>query len=41
MGACSSLFCSLLERGEVFRGALPEEEEAMRGACWRCGQELC
>lgn len=33
VGACGALFCSLLQRGEMFRGTLPEEEEAMRGAC--------
>lgn len=31
--ACSSLFCSLLQRREMFRGELPGEEEAMAGAC--------
>lgn len=29
--ACSSLFCTLLERKELFVGKLPEEEEAFRG----------
>lgn len=33
VGACSSLFCSLLQRREMFRGKLPAEEEAMSGAC--------
>lgn len=32
-GACSTLFCSLLQRGEMFRGKVPGEEEAMCGAC--------
>lgn len=30
--ACSTLFCSLLQRREVFRGKVPGEEEAMCGA---------
>lgn len=33
VGACSTLFCSLLQRREMFRGKLPGEEEAMCGAC--------
>uniref|UniRef100_H3CE75 Nucleolar complex associated 4 homolog n=1 Tax=Tetraodon nigroviridis TaxID=99883 RepID=H3CE75_TETNG len=31
VGACSTLFCCLLQRGEMFRGKVPEEEEAMCG----------
>lgn len=30
--ACSTLFCSLLQRREVFQGKVPGEEEAMCGA---------
>uniref|UniRef100_A0A672HQ89 CCAAT-binding factor domain-containing protein n=1 Tax=Salarias fasciatus TaxID=181472 RepID=A0A672HQ89_SALFA len=29
--ACSTLFCSLLERKDLFMGKLPEEEEALSG----------
>ncbi|XP_075999468.1 nucleolar complex protein 4 homolog [Genypterus blacodes] len=31
INACGELFCTLLERGELFVGKLPEEEEAMSG----------
>lgn len=36
IGACSKLFCSLLERKELFRGKPPEEEEAMSGESVSC-----
>lgn len=31
VGACSTLFCSLMQRRELFKGAVPAEEEAMSG----------
>lgn len=31
VSACSKLFCTLLERKELFRGKLPGEEEALSG----------
>ncbi|KAM9338243.1 nucleolar complex protein 4 homolog [Symphorus nematophorus] len=31
ISACSKLFCTLLERKELFMGKLPEEEEALSG----------
>ncbi|XP_029693730.1 nucleolar complex protein 4 homolog isoform X1 [Takifugu rubripes] len=32
-GACSRLFCCLLQRREMFQGKVPPEEEAMSGEC--------
>uniref|UniRef100_A0A8C6X0B6 Nucleolar complex associated 4 homolog n=1 Tax=Neogobius melanostomus TaxID=47308 RepID=A0A8C6X0B6_9GOBI len=31
INACSKLFCTLLERKDLHRGTLPDEEEALRG----------
>lgn len=29
ISACSKLFCTLLERKELFKGKLPEDEESL------------
>lgn len=31
LGACQKLFCELLERGDLYVGQLPDEEEIHQG----------
>lgn len=33
VNACGQLFCDLLERGDLFVGKLPKEEELLEGEC--------